>query len=256
MADASPPSQSRCTKHHFRPQSRGGNHSSENYAAIPDRARHQPYHRLFTNLRPNEIVLLLFFSWETLRVAHHASRYGKDDLIAWGRLFGEDANRESAIALMREEFVRTQEDERLMMEALHVCKLAKRYGLPCVQQEHPAYKNRAFWSEKSSYFRLFGRLDPHEAILVVFLAWDTLCPHQEVKLSTTHKDRRGKPYKESFRKRMQVWDQLFGENASLRDVMQSVAGEFVDPQDADGQKLVSQSQHICRELEKVLPYTL
>lgn len=124
------------TRHHFRPRSRGGMDGFPNEAGIDDKALHHPYHTLFSNLRPSEVILLLLFSFETIcPYMEKIEPKTKDNrrgfiarMRAWDTMFGECAdwgpllaqrtNMKLAINKMVEEFVQTKEDKKLVMRAL------------------------------------------------------------------------------------------------------------------------------------------
>ena len=124
------------TRHHFRPRSRGGMDDLPNEAGIDDKALHHPYHTLFGNLRSNEVILLLLFSFETfcpyMEKRESKTKDNRRGFIArmraWDTMFGECDNwaplivqRENmklAIAKVVKEFVQTKEDRKLVMRAL------------------------------------------------------------------------------------------------------------------------------------------
>ncbi|MEX2145203.1 MAG: hypothetical protein WD712_02410 [Candidatus Spechtbacterales bacterium] len=124
------------TRHHLRPRSRGGMDGLPNEASIEDKSLHLPYHTLFNNLRPNEVILLLIFSLETIcpymerkEPNTRLTRRGfTQRMKSWDTLFGENEtwdifrrvnkNQELAIRKIIENFVKTEQDRRLVYAVL------------------------------------------------------------------------------------------------------------------------------------------
>lgn len=124
------------TSHHFRPRSRGGMDGAPNERSIDDKTLHHPYHTLFGNLRPNEAILLLLFSFQTICPYMERNESGtKNNRIgfgsrikAWDAMFGESEdwdslagqtnNMKRAIGKIIKEFVKTIEDKGLATRAI------------------------------------------------------------------------------------------------------------------------------------------
>lgn len=235
-------------EHHLRPRSRGGNNSGENCIQLNKKRFHDPYHWLFTNLRPHEIALLFIFSWKTqyipnLRDAFYEGRFATVS-DAWLELFGSQATVESAIQLLQKTFVRSEEDRAHMEWAL---KLDAHAGTSTIEGEKAPAQEREEWRQGvcDAYQCLFGSLDPHEAILITFFFWETVCPYWEFSTLTTNKLERS-----SMKKRKKSWNNmLFGKNAeqwSAVRIIESLCEERYYPQTY---ALVQEAIAICEAQE-------
>ncbi len=113
------------TLHHLRPRSRGGMDNKKDYTNVvelPHETIHDPYHTLFSNLRPHEVLTLLLLFWHT--VCPHIEKkephtnYRREEfkkrIKAWDTLFYKDPhNRKVAIETIIRYFIFTKEDIEL-----------------------------------------------------------------------------------------------------------------------------------------------
>ncbi|MBI2462996.1 MAG: hypothetical protein HYV65_02050 [Candidatus Spechtbacteria bacterium] len=237
------------SKHHFRPRSRGGNNEPDNLVAIAARELHDPYHALFTNLRPHEVFILLYFCWDTISIAANTQVRHSNDISSWTVLFGRDATSASARKSLWEGFVsprKNDEDLELMEHADKLCKYAKNAGILGINGIYLFDKEEyRLWEHHSDYTRIFGRLLPHEAILVAFLAWHTFCPYRERESQNTFFDSKtGKPAVPQFRKRIETWMWMFSDGDPQR-VIDLIESKYTDPRDKSMRDLASQAKKIC-----------
>lgn len=243
------------TKHHFRPRSRGGNNGPENLRSIPERTRHHPYHYLFTNLRPHEVALLFFFAWQTQSVPLNKDHFNPENfaahLRAWQHLFGAQATKDSAIEVLQREFAVTKEDKRLMDLAMRLCTKAWDLDLAdtFVGAKACSLKDRGKWTDKD-FMLLFGKLDPHAAILLTVLSWHTICPHQEFQSPETFQ---GKTPRKSMQQRLVVWNKLFDRDVPSIWVAQTIKREYASEYGSREDYLASQALMLCRALVDLLP---
>jgi len=192
------------------------------------------------------------FSWgtqyipTTARAYEHPYKY-RATLRSWQKLFGESTNAKMAISVIRDTFVRTKQDRVLMDRALKLRRLAKDRNVPCISKKRraPAGEKPA-WDNKE-YNCLFGRLDPHEAILLAFLSWDTICPHQEFLTPNTHR-LRGK-IRKSMQSRLGAWDSLFGRDADPWSVVYTLRSMCKRNDQPVEFRLIKRAVAICRKME-------
>lgn len=249
-SDEQAPRKLKTSKHHFRPRSRGGNNSLENLIAIPDHEAHVPYHALFTNLRPHEAYLLLYFAWETLSIPLNRQHHQMNHLDHWEMLFGKDATPESAMQVLWSRFVKNDEDRELMEHAHAICEYARARGIPRIGRIY-SYGDEMLmiWTDDVDYKRIFGRLLPHEAILVSFLSWHTFCAHRELESMNTHLDKNTRrPVTKAFDKRVTAWEYLF-RDGDPQMVIETINHLFVDKRDSEMKALVEEAKKICRRIE-------
>ena len=243
------------TKHHFRPRSRGGNNGPENLRSIPEKTRHHPYHYLFTNLRPHEVALLLFFLWDTQSVPLNKHRHNPANfaahLRAWQNLFGAQATKDSAIKVLCDEFVVTREDKWLMDSAMRLCAQADwEFSGNYVDTRAGPYEACGGWTNDKDYVLLFGKLDPHAAILLTVLSWHTICPHEEFKSPETFQ---GDKARKSMEQRLKSWDKLLQSDVPPIVVAQTIKREYASGYGTREDYLAQSVLIICRALLRRLP---
>ena len=242
---------SRYNEHHLRPRSRGGNNSNENCVKLHKKNVHTPYHDLFTNLRPHEIALLLAFSWKTQYIPNLKNSLSVNSFNrahhAWNKLFEEKRTPDSVINSLVDVFVKSQEDKDLMNEVYEIYTRPDDGAGTIIQEKAPT-EERKEWrmnvDADNIYQCVFGHLDPHEAILVTFFCWATICPYVEFSTTTTHKAER-----KSMKNRKKNWELLFGKDAKPWDavrVIESLCDEGYYPQT---HALVQEAIGICKAIE-------
>jgi hypothetical protein len=238
--------------HHLRPSSRGGNHTSTNVIEMHDETFHKPYHRLFFNMWPHEAATLIFFAWQTQNPKVGPARYAHESLAlyegAWDVLFKDHSTPEEVCNCLAVEFAKSQETRRHMKHAQKIFDFAQAHKIAGIQGNLRVVPNG--WREDERYSRLFQLLYPHEAMLIVFLAWDTFCPHRERVLPHTLLDTGGNPIKSTFAKRIEAWDSLFGEQAEPWQVLEIIAKRFGGSRKSPQRDLIKEAQRICRAVEK------
>ena len=243
-------------KHHYRPRSRGGDNSHKNYQRISKEGLHEPYHHLFTNLRPHEVVILFIFSWGTQYIPYTGQAYSQESadkyteiLASWRKLFGENESSKNAIRTIKNMFVRTRQDGILMSRALRFSAIADSHDIVRLsEQKRAKHEEQSAWVKNKAYRCIFGRLDPHEAILLVGLSWDTICPHQEFLTPHTFAQADGK-MRRQMKTRISEWNSLFGENMDRWTVIY-VLRSLCNPNDQPVEsQLIKQALDICRKME-------
>ena len=172
-------------------------------------------------------------------------------LSVWQKLFGtKRESPEGAVEVLRDNFVRTKEDRKLMERVLRLRAelpgdtpriMAKPIGLK-------ERRSRVHSGQRSSNYQIiFGKLDLHEAILLAFLSWGTVCPREEFATPATTKQ---KQRPDTMQKRLDAWDRLFGQNAEKRDVILTLGDMCNTNRQAREHLLVSEALAICKAIEQ------
>lgn len=249
--------------HHLRPSSRGGNHTTinvdiveghdtANVVEIDSKALHRPYHTLFFNLWPHEAAFLLFFSWVTLVPHRNRARYARDAFggydRAWETLFGGIEDPLNAVSCIYSNFARSNEVREFALYARKIIQYAQAHSTVSIYDYIRTIPGA--WTKDDSYIRLFHELYPHEVIILVMLSWRTICPHKERTLANTLLDKDGRPAKESFRKRIDAWNTLFGEHATPWEVVEAIKRKFGGSRRSPTWQLIIQAKRFCRRMEK------
>lgn len=126
----------KCSSHHTRPRSRGGNDGYPNEVERGREQEHIPWHNLNNNLRTGEVARLALFDWETYN-PHREKRESFTELerlekrvLSWDMLYGEDATKRLVLEIIIEKFTKCRYDRdhirRVLNEALEVGKIGKR----------------------------------------------------------------------------------------------------------------------------------
>lgn len=124
-----------CNSHHTRSRMRGGGDGKPNEVQRNQKLEHDPYHQLHYILRPKEIVRLLLFDWDTHNPHLEKKEPGtiverlQPRISAWNELYGENATKISAVAVVIKKFTRSPKDRNqikgVLYEALAVKRIIK-----------------------------------------------------------------------------------------------------------------------------------
>lgn len=121
-----------CNSHHTRSCRRGGDDDRPNEVERDQKEEHDPYHQLHYILRPKEVTRLLLFDWDTCNP--HLEKNESDTILerlqprikAWNKLYGKNATKVSAVAIVIKKFTRRTEDRNQIKEVLNEALLLKK----------------------------------------------------------------------------------------------------------------------------------